>query len=46
MLIRSVTDFKWGEVYLPGRSPNARSRASTIRAIDVLPLVPVMWMVG
>ena len=30
----------------PVRSPRPRSSASVIRAVDVLPLVPVMWMTG
>src|SRR3954471_15698644 len=44
--IRSVTLCRCGDVYRPVRSPNSRSSASIIRAVVVLPLVPVKWMEG
>ncbi len=46
MLIRSVTLDRCGLVYRPVLSPWARSPASIIRAVEVLPLVPVTWMIG
>ena len=44
--IRSVTDSRCGLVKRPVRRSKARSRASTMRAVEVLPLVPVIWMTG
>jgi hypothetical protein len=44
--MRSVTRSRCGLVYRPVRMPNSRNRASIIRAVDVLPLVPVTWIVG
>src|SRR4051812_3395205 len=44
--IRSVTLCRCGDVYRPVRSPTSRSSASIIRAVVVLPLVPVKWMEG
>ena len=41
MLIRSVIDSTCGLVNRPVRRPRARTRPSTIRAVLVLPLVPV-----
>ena len=35
-----------GLVNRPVRRPNARSSASIIRAVEVLPLVPVTWITG
>jgi hypothetical protein len=35
-----------GLVNRPVRRPRARSRLSIIRAVDVLPFVPVTWMTG
>ena len=46
MLIRSRIVCRCGLVYRPVRSPWARSSESIIRAVDVLPLVPVMWIDG
>ena len=45
-LIRSRIETRCGLVNSPVRSPRARSRVSIIRAVEVLPLVPVMWMTG
>ena len=42
--MRSRTLVRWGEVNSPVRSPWARTRLSAIRAVEVLPFVPVMWM--
>lgn len=39
-LIRSVIDWTCGLVYRPVRSSKAPSRASIMRAVDVLPFVP------
>ena len=44
--IRSRIRSTCGEVNRPVRSSKARSSESTIRAVDVLPLVPVRWMTG
>src|SRR5216683_907077 len=44
--IRSRMELRCGLVNLPVRSPRSRSSASIMRAVDVLPLVPVMWMTG
>ena len=44
--IRSVIDSRWGLVNRPVRSPSARTRASIIRAVEVLPLVPVRCTTG
>jgi hypothetical protein len=33
-------------VYVPTDSPWATSSAEIIRAVEPLPLVPVMWMTG
>ncbi len=46
MLIRSVIDSRWGLVKRPDAQPRRRTRASTIRAVEVLPLVPVRWIAG
>jgi hypothetical protein len=46
MLIRSVIDSTCGLVIRPVRSPSERSSASIIRDVEVLPLVPVIWMTG
>ena len=46
MLIRSVIDSTCGLVARPVRSPSPRSRLSIIRAVEVLPLVPVRWTTG
>ena len=45
-VMRSVTESRWGLVYRPGRSPKPCSRASTIRAVLLLPFVPVRWIDG
>jgi hypothetical protein len=45
-LIRSVIDSTCGLVKRPVRNPNSDRIASIIRAVDVLPLVPVTWMTG
>ncbi len=45
-LIRSRMEVRCGLVNRPVRRPRARSSASIIRAVDVLPFVPVMWMTG
>ena len=45
MLIRSLIFSTCGLVKRPVRSWKARSRLSIIRAVDVLPLVPVRWIV-
>ena len=45
-VIRSVIDSTCGLVKRPVRRPRARSRSSTIRAVVVLPLVPVRWTTG
>jgi hypothetical protein len=42
--IRSVIFVRWGLVKRPVRRPKARSSSSTMRAVDVLPFVPVRWM--
>ena len=44
--IRSCIDDRCGLVNRPVRRPRARSSVSVIRAVEVLPLVPVMWMTG
>ena len=44
--IRSLIETRCGLVNRPVRRPRARSSASVIRAVDVLPLVPVIWMTG
>ena len=41
MVIRSRMETRCGEVNRPVRSPRSRSSESIIRAIDVLPFVPV-----
>ena len=46
MTIRSLIETRCGLVNRPVRSPRPRSSASVIRAVDVLPLVPVMWITG
>ncbi len=46
MEIRSTADCRCGLVVRPVRRLNAVSRASTMRATEVLPLVPAMWMHG
>src|SRR5918999_5417842 len=45
-LIRSVARCRCGLVYRPVRSPTSVSRASTMRAVEVLPLVPVRCTTG
>ncbi len=45
-LIRSVIDSRCGLVNRPTRSPRASIRVSIIRAVEVLPLVPVRWIEG
>ena len=40
--IRSLIETRCGLVNRPVRRPRLRSSASVIRAVDVLPLVPVM----
>ena len=45
-LIRSVIDSRCGLVNRPTRSPSAPISVSIIRAVDVLPLVPVRWIDG
>ena len=42
--IRSRTVVRCGDVNSPVRRPCARTSDSAMRAVDVLPLVPVMWM--
>ncbi len=44
--MRSVMDCRCGLVKRPVRRSRARSNVSTIRLVDVLPLVPVRWMTG
>ena len=44
--IRSFGVCRCGLVYRPVRSPKTRSRPSTIRAVLVLPFVPVRWIAG
>ncbi len=46
MAMRSTADCRCGLVVRPVRRLNAINSASTIRATDVLPLVPAMWMQG
>ena len=46
MEIRSTADCRCGLVVRPVRRCSAVSSASTIRATDVLPLVPAMWIDG
>ncbi len=46
MQIRSRMEVRCGLVNRPVRRPRARSSRSVIRAVDVLPLVPVRWMTG
>ena len=46
MRIRSRRSDRCGEVIRPVCSPNARSSDSIIRAVDVLPFVPVTWITG
>ena len=45
-LIRSVIDSRCGLVNRPTRRPAATISASIIRAVEVLPLVPVRWIAG
>ena len=42
--IRSRTLVRCGDVNSPVRSPSERTSDSTMRAVDVLPLVPVRWI--
>ncbi len=44
--IRSRRSDRCGEVTRPVCRPNERSRDSIIRAVEVLPLVPVTWITG
>ncbi len=44
--IRSRRSDRCGEVISPVCSPNARSSDSIMRAVEVLPLVPVTWITG
>ena len=46
MLMRSVTRVRCGLVYRPVRRSWANRPHSIMRAVDVLPLVPVIWMMG
>ena len=46
MEIRSVIRSTCGLVKRPVRRSSARSRVSTIREVEVLPLVPVRWIAG
>ncbi len=46
MRIRSVNRSRCGLERRPVRRPEARSRLSIMRLVDVLPFVPVMWMTG
>ncbi len=46
MQIRSRIDDRCGLVYRPVRRPRVRSSVSVIRAVEVLPLVPVTWITG
>ena len=46
MEIRSVIRSTCGLVNRPVRRSRARSSASIIREVEVLPLVPVRWMTG
>ena len=39
---RSVTDVRWGEMYVPVVNPWAHARAAISRAVVVLPFVPVI----
>ena len=43
-LIRSVIDSRCGLVNRPTRRPSGAIRVSIIRAVEVLPLVPVRWI--
>ena len=43
IVMRSVIDSTCGLVKRPVRRPRARTRASIIREVEVLPLVPVRW---
>ena len=42
--MRSRMVARWGLVKRPVRMPVAARRRSAMRAVEVLPLVPVMWM--
>ncbi len=44
--MRSVTCSRCGLAYVPTDSWWAASSAVTMRAVEPLPLVPVMWMTG
>jgi len=44
--IRSRISDRCGLVVRPVRRLSSRSSASAIRAVDVFPLVPVMWIDG
>ncbi len=44
--MRSRMSCRCGLVKRPVRRPNSRSSRSVIRAVEVLPFVPVMWMTG
>lgn len=46
MTMRSRIDTRCGLVIRPVRRPWARTMLSVIRAVEVLPFVPVMWMTG
>ena len=43
--MRSVTEVRCGLVKRPVRRPCSRTSLSVMRDVEVLPLVPVMWMV-
>jgi hypothetical protein len=45
-VIRSRTVSRCGLVNRPVRNPASRNSASIIRAVEVLPLVPVRWITG
>ncbi len=46
MAMRSSIECRWGEVKRPVFRPSSRSSDSTMRAVLVLPLVPVTWTTG
>ncbi len=44
--IRSFSATRCGLVYVPTERPWAASNAAHSRVVEVLPLVPVTWMIG
>ena len=44
--MRSLTRSRSGLVYVPTERPRAASSAVIMRAVEPLPLVPVMWITG